>query len=221
MLKNTLLAAILAAAASAANALPLIDFTGIAAGAQVLDYYNGGTDSTGASGTNYGVRFTGGTIVYDEFGPRLEGAPTITFNPGIVPLNEFGFFYIGFLANVYAFDGGFARLRGGGEGDDIYFNGYANPNCQNITPRQCFERGFTYASPATMVALLTSSMGGADTLYFPSGSAIDNIEFGGTGRPAIRIGTPGVFADVPEPASIALLGLGLVGLLASRRRSSV
>jgi hypothetical protein len=36
----------------------VLDFEGVGNGAQVLDFYNGGTDSAGNSGTNYGINFS-------------------------------------------------------------------------------------------------------------------------------------------------------------------
>lgn len=48
----------------------------------------------------------------------------------------------------------------------------------------------------------------------PAGFAIDNVRFGGMGEVVI----PGDTASVPEPFSVALLGLGLLGLMTFRRR---
>ncbi|EHM02990.1 PEP-CTERM exosortase interaction domain protein [Acetobacteraceae bacterium AT-5844] len=45
----------------------------------------------------------------------------------------------------------------------------------------------------------------------PAGFAIDNVRFGGQGE---------VVTPVPEPASIALMGTGLLGLMAVRRRKA-
>lgn len=82
-----------AASASAANVN--IDFSGTTSYASVADFYNGGTDSAGASGANLGASFTGSVIslANDGTGPGssgqfFTGAPTtnvIFANFGDVP----------------------------------------------------------------------------------------------------------------------------------------
>ncbi len=44
--------------AGVANAIPTINFDAVTIGANVDGFYNGGADSAGASGPNYGVQFT-------------------------------------------------------------------------------------------------------------------------------------------------------------------
>ena len=52
----------LLASAGASAAVINLDFSGVTSTASVNNFYNGGTDSAGASGTNYGVAFTGSVL---------------------------------------------------------------------------------------------------------------------------------------------------------------
>jgi hypothetical protein len=61
-LKQTFLCAGLVALALPASAAFTLDFEGIADTAAINNFYNGGTDSAGNAGTNYGVHFGGNTL---------------------------------------------------------------------------------------------------------------------------------------------------------------
>ena len=93
-LAAVLAAGILSAAAASADTVNL-DFTGATSYSSVADFYNGGTDGAGASGTNYGASFTGSVIALSNdglgggsAGQYFTGAPTSTVifaNQGDVP----------------------------------------------------------------------------------------------------------------------------------------
>ena len=56
-LNSLLLTGCLMATGPVAASVIVLDFEGAGNGAQLLNYYNGGTDSLGNSGTNYGIAF--------------------------------------------------------------------------------------------------------------------------------------------------------------------
>ena len=66
-LASVLAAGLLSAAAASADTVNL-DFTGATSYASVADFYNGGYDSAGATGTNYGASFTGSMIALTNDG---------------------------------------------------------------------------------------------------------------------------------------------------------
>ena len=83
------LAAGLLSAAGASAATINLDFSGATSNASVNNFYNGGTDQAGASGTNYGVSFAPSVLdltndadfTYFTGGP---GNSAIFVNPGDV-----------------------------------------------------------------------------------------------------------------------------------------
>jgi hypothetical protein len=87
-LASALVAGLLSTAGASAATINL-DFNGVTSTASVNDFYNGGTDSAGASGPNYGVSFTGSvldltndaTTTYFTNGPSNSA---IYVNPGDV-----------------------------------------------------------------------------------------------------------------------------------------
>ncbi len=66
-LASVLAAGILSAAAASADSVTL-NFNGVTNYSSVADFYNGGTDTAGASGTNYNASFTGGVIALSNDG---------------------------------------------------------------------------------------------------------------------------------------------------------
>jgi hypothetical protein len=55
-----------------------LDFEGATSFSSVNDFYNGGTDSAGAAGSNYGIAFGGDALALsnDALGPYFSNAPT-------------------------------------------------------------------------------------------------------------------------------------------------
>jgi hypothetical protein len=72
------LAAGLLSAAPAFSAAVTLDFEGASSFASIADFYNGGTDTEGASGSNYGVLFGGDALALsnDQDFTYFSNAPT-------------------------------------------------------------------------------------------------------------------------------------------------
>jgi hypothetical protein len=197
-----------------------LDFEGAGDMANINEFYNGGTDSLGNSGTNYGVSFGANTlscIDADAGGTcNIANEPTedtiMFFTSESSVLNygtgfDTGFSFWYTAAQAVTVDVWSAL---GATGDLI---GTINLS-QNYQDNGCVgdpNGGFcnwdvgslTFAGTAMSI-----DFGGAANLV-----GFDNITFG-----SVDAGTP--TSQVPEPTSLALLGLGLAGIGAARRKKS-
>jgi hypothetical protein len=212
---STIAATVALAVAPQALAAPVVlTFEGVANIASVNNFYNGGTDSAGNFGTNYGINFSStslalidsdnggsgnfanepspGTILFFQTGGAATMNVAAGFNTG------FSFFYTSSSAGfVNVYDGlngtgallatlNLASNLGNCVGDPT--GGYCN-----FTPV-----GVAFAGTAKSV-----DFGGA------AGSiGFDDITLGAV--------TPG--GRVPEPGTLGLLGLAALGLGAIRRK---
>ena len=195
--------AILAIAASfalstAAHATSVIvNFDGVPTGDDVNGFYNGGTSSSGATGPNLGVDFTGFTTI-SGFGETSE--PNLAFNSGgpAFANTSFGFtgftFTAGFFApgtvNVFSGLGGTGTLLGSLTGV------LGNPGAFTL-------QTITFTGIGRSITLV----GNDATL------GVDDFNFtlaGGGG-------------GVPEPATWAmmLIGFGIVGGAMRGRRARI
>jgi hypothetical protein len=210
---TAMLAAGLLAAAPAHATTIVLTFEGVGDEASINNFYNGGTDSDGNSGTNYGISFSS-----DSLGIISELA------------------------------GGSGNFQGNPSGDTIAFFLSGAGDTMNVAAGFTTGFSFYYSSSTTGSIDVYSGLDGTGTLlnsvpvtanyqsncapgsttsfctWDPVGvtfaGTAESVIFGGTanqtGFDDITLGssTPGV----PEPMSLALLGSGLVGLFAARRR---
>ncbi|MBT9470025.1 MAG: PEPxxWA-CTERM sorting domain-containing protein [Pseudomonadota bacterium] len=218
-LRNLLLGAAMAVAtASSANAaVVVLDFEGVGNQAAINNFYNGGTDSQGHSGANYGVAFSSsslGLIDTDAGGSgnfaNEPSASTILFfqNANNAVLNYaagfstgFSFFYTSSTAatvNVYDGLNATGNLLG-----SLNLAAQYSQNCAGDP-----TGGFcNWTSVGVAFGGLAKSIdfGGA-----AGQTGFDNITFGSA--------TPG--SAVPEPATWAMMiaGFGMAGAALRRRR---
>ena len=188
-----------------------LDFEGVGSRAQILDFYNGGTDSEGNSGVDYGVSFGANTLALEESDPaaNFSGEPTaetiMFFLTGSAVLNYsagfdtgFSFFYTTtvFSGSVSIWDGldatgnllGSINIAALGAGPD---------------PLNPFSNWVIGSLGFSGIAMSIDFGGTVNQVGY------DNITFGSTDP-----------NQVPEPTSVALLGLGLAGFCFSRRRKT-
>ena len=217
MLRSLVFLAAAAAAGAAQSAIVLLDFEGVGNLAAVNDFYNGGTDSQGHSGVNYGVSFSAavlGVIDRDAGGSGNFGnepSPNTTiFFPSDNPVLTFAagfdtgisFFYTAFRASsVRIFDGVDAtgNLLGALDLAAIGFG-----QCGDPTGFLCIWTPITVSFSGTAKSVAFESATGS--------VVVDNISFS-SDVPVV---------SVPETSTYAMMALGLVGLAAwSRRQRAV
>jgi hypothetical protein len=194
VLKTLLSATILAAVP--AQAAVTINFDTVTAGSTVDQFYNGGTDSLGGSGPNYGVSFTSGDWVilggYGETSP-----PQFAYNFS----GNGGFDVASGFTTQFSFTAGAFTSSAVSIYDGVGGTGTLLAQITGITD-----------SPFAFGAHSVNFAGTARSVIVTAGSAQfawDDVTLGALG--------------VPEPASWALTigGFGLMGATMRRRRAQM
>lgn len=203
--------------ASISEASVLLDFEGLGNYASINNFYNGGTDSLGNSGVNYGVQFGNNALAIIDsdaaggsgnFANEPSASTILFFLNGSAILNygagfdtSLSFFYSSSTAaSVYIWDG-----------LDATGNLLATLNLLPQNNQNC--SGDPTGIYCNWTEVNTSFAGIAKS-----------VDFGGTvnkvGYDNITLGS--TTSSVPEPATLALLGFGFAGMgYIQRRRKSV
>lgn len=219
------LAALLLASALPVNAGSIVlDFEAFISHSQIGDFYSGGRDSHNRQGYHdYGLSFRNESILHTSRGAFLGGPVELTIDPAkLRAALGSDKYYISFNAGRYDVDGGpvFVLFEDGYVEPYTWVYGNANPYCPT-DPRFC---GIVH--PGTMLSYRIYSPYGeamATRIYFDT-DRLDNLQFHAyTGGeyilPPPIIGSEPFDRVIPEPASMALLGVGMLGLLMRRRRT--
>ncbi|WP_448548739.1 PEP-CTERM sorting domain-containing protein [Thalassotalea fusca] len=193
--------------------LIVLDFEGVGDTSSISSFYNGGTDSEGNSGTNYGVEFSPnalGVVDSDDggagnFANEPSGSTVMYFVQGTAILNYAAGFDTGFSfyysssqsASVSIYDGlnASGNLLG-------HISLSANHNDNNCVG----DPDGTYCNWDNIGA---SFAGMAKSIDF--GGTVNKVAFDN-----ITFGSSTAVNDIPEPTTLAIFALGALGL-ASRR----
>ena len=194
-----------------------LDFEGVGSQAQIIDFYNGGTDSLGNSGVNYGIEFGSNTLGLTEseplanFSGQPSGETVMFFLSGTAILNYapgfdtgFSFYYttVSFTGSVEVFDGlnatgnllGSLSINALGVGPDV-----ANP----FSNWEASSLGFAGIAKSINFGGTVNQVG------------YDNITFGST-IPDIIPSPPGT--PVAAPSATMLLSLALIPIYITRKK---
>lgn len=203
----------------------VLDFEGASNSAQLLGFYNGGTDSRGLSGTNYGIQFgpnalalrdkdIGGSGNFaNEPSPDtvmffMTGSATLNYGPGFN--TGFSFFYSAkYATRVFIYD-------------DVNASGNLLASI-NLLPQYTDNcAGDPTGTYCNWTPVGVSFNGVAKSVDF-GGTVLhtgyDNVTLGS----AIPVGAPqksmfeAAALPLPEPATWTLFTLGLIGLSSLKR----
>jgi hypothetical protein len=196
----------------------VMTFEGLQDQEQILNYYAGGTGSMGSSGPNIGVSFTTGALALidaDDGGTgNFENNPsgrTIAFflSGNELTMNVLSGFTTGFSFFYSSSTAAAVNVWSGLNGTGILLASLnlSAQHTQNCPPFQPGRSG-TFCNWTAIGVLFDGTAMSVDFAGTANQTGFDNI--------TLASNVPGNV--VPEPISIVLLGSGLAGVAAARRR---
>lgn len=220
LIRNAAFAACISVPMVVSAAPVVLNFEGVGDQASVNNFYNGGTDSTGHSGTNYGINFSTtslGIIDSDAGGSgnfaNEPSASTVLFflSGNADTMNVAAGFTTGFSFYYSTSQAAFVSVYSGLNGTGTVLAtinlpvNFSNGNCVgDPTGAYCHwdPVGVTFAGTAMSV-----NFGGSANFVAFDDVTLGSATAGGGGPTA-----------VPEPESVLLVGLGLTAIAAARRK---
>jgi hypothetical protein len=205
--------------AASAHATIVLDFSGLKDLEEIDGFYNGGTGSLGSSGLNYGISFSSFQACIAPAG-ACEAATNEPTPPNVAKISPevmgtmdvAGGFTTGFAVfytniNASAFATVWSGLDGTGDVLGVLQFPVTAVGASPTPYSNWSAVGLTFDGTAKSVVF--DGGGGPDLIAF------DNLTLGSD----VPEGAPGD-VETPEPLTLSLLGAGLAGVAASRRRKA-
>ena len=203
---------------NASSAVIVLDFEGVGDNANINNFYNGGTDSLGNSGADYGIEFSNATL--GSIDSDAGGTGNFANEPSESTVMYFLDANNSVLNMASGFNTGFSFFYSSAEAASV--NIYEGLNATgnllaSLNLSINFQDNGCVGDPngdfCNWDAVGVSFSGTAMSIDFgavANKAGFDNITFGSE--------TAGGGTTVPEPTSLALLSLGLAGFSFSRKK---